>query len=446
MSRHLSLIEVIALAGLACDVACSKGPTAQADPPASAAAGSPPPATPRRGDDVTIRPFHVHFSDDAIADLQRRLDRTRWPDRETVTDATQGIRLTQMQELAGYWRSTYDWRKAEAKLNALPQFVTTIDGVDIHFIHVKSPNPNALPLLMTHGWPGSIFELLKVIGPLTDPTKFGGRAEDSFDVVIPSLPGFGLSGHPTDKGWDSDRIARSWVVLMMRLGYDHYVAQGGDVGAVVTEAMGRLAPRGLLAIQTDLPATVPPEVATALAAGGPAPSGLSADERAAFDALLAFGKMESAYAAMMATKPETIGYSLSDSPVGLAAWMLGHPGFATWTYGRDPKQSPTRDEVLDDITLYWMTDSAASSARVYWANAGHSPVVAAAQKTDEIKVPVAITVFPGEIYRAPESWARRAYRNLSSFHVAAKGGHFAAWQEPQIFAEEMRAAFRPFRK
>jgi pimeloyl-ACP methyl ester carboxylesterase len=311
---------------------------------------------------------------------------------------------------------------------------------------VRSKNPNAMPLILTHGWPGSIFAFLSVIGPLTDPVAYGGKAEDSFDVVIPSLPGYGFSGRPTDKGWDSDRIGRAWGVLMKRLGYTRYVAQGGDVGAVVTEAMARQAPPGLAGIELDLPATVPSEVATALMNGGPAPTGLTPAERAAYDAIAAFSKKDSAYASMMATKPQTIGYALNDSPVGLAAWILGHPGFARWSFGRNANEQPSKDDVLDDITLYWLTQTATSSARVYWDNAGHGPLVAAAQKTDTIAMPVAISVFPNEIYRAPETWARRAYKNLVYFHQAPKGGHFAAWEEPQVFAEEMRAAFRPMRQ
>jgi pimeloyl-ACP methyl ester carboxylesterase len=389
-----------------------------------------------------IRPFKVHISDDALADLHRRLDQTRWPDRETVSDRSQGVPLAMMQELASYWRSGYDWRRAEAQLNALPQFTTTIDGVEIHFIHVRSKVPNAMPLIITHGWPGSVIEQLKVIGPLTDPVKYGGRPEDAFDVVIPSLPGYGFSGKPQDKGWDPEHVARAWAELMKRLGYSRYVAQGGDYGAVVTTAMARQAPQGLLGVHISLPATVPPEIGQALATGTP-PPGLSDKERAAFEQLVAFNKTSSAYSAMMTTRPQTIGYSLADSPVGLAAWMLGHPGFSEWT--PDAANSPTRDDVLNDITLYWLTNTGASAARSYWENMGRSPVSAAAQQTDKIKVPVAVTAFPGEIYRAPESWTRRAYKTLIYFHEAPHGGHFAAWQAPQVFAEEMRAAFRSLR-
>jgi len=393
-----------------------------------------------------IRPFRANVPEEDVAELRRRVAATRWPARETVEDQSQGIQLGKLKPLLQYWGTGYDWRKAEARLNALPQFITAIDGVDIHFIHVRSRHPNALPVIITHGWPGSVFEILKVIGPLTDPTAHGDRAEDAFDVVIPSMPGYGFSGQPVDTGWGPDRIARTWAELMKRLGYDSYVAQGGDWGSPVSSAMARLKPAGLLGIHINLPAVVPPEIAAALAAGGPAPADLSDKERATFDALAAFNKMgERSYAVMMGTRPQTIGYALTDSPAGLAAWMLGHPGFNHWTYdSSDPEKSP--DEVLDDITLYWLTNSAASSARLYWEQAGRSPVLAAAEKTAEISLPVAITVFPGEIYRAPESWARRAYRNLAYFHEVDKGGHFASWEQPELFSAELRAAFRPLRR
>ena len=394
-----------------------------------------------------IRPFRVNIPEAALVDLRRRIAATRWPDRETVTDQSQGAQLSKLQALVRYWGTAYDWRKVEARLNALPQFVTNIDGLDIHFIHVRSKNPNALPLIMTHGWPGSIFELLKTIGPLTDPTNYGGRAEDSFNVVIPSVPGYGFSGKPTGTGWDPDRIARTWAELMKRLGYTRYVAQGGDWGAPISSAMARQAPAGLLGIHINLPSTVPPEVAAVLAIGGPAPTGLSEKERAAFESLITSAKKgNSAYNVMMTARPQAIGYGLTDSPAGLAAWMLVHPGFTQWTYGSDSKKSPTKDEVLDNFTLYWLTNSATSSARLYWENGGRGIVVAAAQKTAEISLPVAITVFPEEVYRAPETWARRAYRNLVYFHEVDKGGHFAAWEQPQLFSEEIRAAFRSLRR
>jgi pimeloyl-ACP methyl ester carboxylesterase len=350
-----------------------------------------------------IRPFKVKIPKKELVELRRRIAATRWPDKETVDDQSQGIQLAKIRPLVQYWGTSYDWRKAEAKLNALPQFVTNIDGVDINFIHVRSKHPNALPLIITHGWPGSVFEELKIIGPLTDPTAYGGRAEDAFDVVIPSMPGYGFSGKPTGTGWDADHIARVWAELMKRLGYKRYVAQGGDWGSPVFSAMARLAPPGLLGIHINLPATVPPEIEKALNDGAPAPAGLSEKERVAFESLSAAAKKENrSYAVMMGTRPQTIGYGLTDSPAGLAAWMLGHPGFYGWTYtASDPEKSP--DEVLDDITLYWLTNSAVSSARLYWEYGGRSVVVAATEKTAEISLPVAITVFPGESYQAPET-------------------------------------------
>ena len=393
-----------------------------------------------------IRPFRVDVPETALVDLRRRIAATRWPDKETVADQSQGAQLARLQELVRYWGSGYDWRKAEAKLNALPQFITNIDGVDVHFIHVRSRHKNGLPVIVTHGWPGSVIEQLKIISPPTDPTAHGGRAEDAFDVVIPSLPGYGFSGKPTGTGWDPDRIARAWADLMKRLGYTRYVAQGGDWGSPISGEMARQAAAGLLGIHINLPATVPPEVGAALAVGGPAPAGLSEQERAVFDALLAYGKKgSSAYFAMMTARPQTIGYGVTDSPAFLAAWILVHPGFAQWTYGADPQKSPTKDEVLDDITLYWLTNSGTSSGRLYWENMGKSALGSAAWKTGEISLPVAITVFPEDVYRPPESWARRAYRNLIYFHEVDKGGHFAAWEQPELFAAELRAAFKPLR-
>jgi len=394
-----------------------------------------------------VRPFRVNFPQKALDDLHRRIAATRWPDRETVPDRSQGAQLAPLQSLVRYWGTQYDWRKAEAKLNALPQFMTTIEGLDIHFIHVRSRHKNALPVIITHGWPGSVFELLKIIDPLTNPTAFGGREEDAFDVVIPSVPGYGFSSKPTATGWDPDHIARAWAELMKRLGYTHYVAQGGDWGAPISSEMARQASTGLLGIHLNLPATVPPEVTSALASGGPAPAGLSEKEREVFESLMTYVKKgSSAYFAMMTARPQAAGYGLTDSPAGLAAWILVHPGFARWTYGDDPKESPTKDDVLDDITLYWLTNTATSSARLYWENGGRSAISAAAWKTAEISLPVAITVFPNDVYRAPETWARRAYRNLIYFHEVDKGGHFAAWEQPQLFSEEVRAGFRPLRK
>src|SRR5262245_28924667 len=386
----------------------------------------------------TIRPFHISVPDEQLADLRRRIAATRWPDQETVSDRSQGVQLAKFQDVVRYWGTDYDWRKAEAKLNALPQFMTEIDGLDIHFIHVRSKHPNALPVIITHGWPGSVIEQLKVVGPLTDPTAHGGRVEDAFDVVIPSMPGYGFSGKPKGTGWNPDRIARAWAELMKRLGYTRYVAQGGDWGSPVSSALARQAPTGLLGIHINLPATLPPEVAAVLAAGGPAPAGLSEKERAAFDALDTFYKKYRAYGIMMGTRPQMIGYALTDSPAGLAAWMYDYNN-------GEPERLLGRDEFLDNVTLYWVTNTAVSAARLYWENGGRGLVAAPAQKTDEIALPVAITVFPEELYRAPETWARRAYRNLIYFNEVKKGGHFAAWEEPALFATEMRAAFKSLR-
>jgi len=397
--------------------------------PAAARAGA-------EGD--AIRPFRIDVPEEQLVDLRQRVLATRWPDKETVGDRSQGTQLANLQELVRYWGSGYDWRKAEARLNALPQFMTTIEGLDIHFIHVRSRHPNALPVIITHGWPGSVFEQLKVIEPLTDPTAHGGRAEEAFDVVIPSIPGYGFSGKPTGTGWDPDHIARAWAELMKRIGYTRYVAQGGDWGAPISSAMARQAPAGLLGIHVNLPATIPPDVAAVLAAGGPVPAGLSEKERAAFDSLDAFYKKNRAYSVMMNTRPQMIGYALTDSPAGLAAFMYDYNN-------GEPERLLTRDEMLDDITLYWLTNTAASSARLYWENRGNI-LSAVAQKTAEISLPVAITVFPEEIYRAPETWARHAYRNLIYFHEVDKGGHFAAWEQPDLFSAELRAAFRSLRQ
>jgi pimeloyl-ACP methyl ester carboxylesterase len=394
---------------------------------------------PATNEDPSIRPFQVHISNAALTDLRKRVRATRWPDQETVSERSQGVQLKKLQELVEYWGKDYDWRKAEAKLNALPQFLTTIDGLDIHFIHVRSKEPNALPIIITHGWPGSIMEQLKIIAPLTDPTAFGGKPADAFDVVIPSMPGYGFSGKPTGTGWNPDRIARAWAVLMKRLNYTRYVAQGGDWGSPISSAMARQGAAGLLGIHINLPATIPPDVAAILASGGPAPVELSEKEATAFHSLSTFNKKYRAYAAIMGTRPQTIGYALTDSPVGLAAWMYDYNN-------GEPERLLTKEEMLDNITLYWLTNSAASAARLYWETNGQSVLLAAAQKTTEITLPVAITVFPEEVYQAPETWARRAYRNLIYFHEAKKGGHFAAWEQPQLFAEEIRAAFQSLRQ
>jgi len=395
--------------------------------------------------DEAIRPFKVHIPNAELEDLRKRLLATRWPDKETVADQSQGVQLEKIQELVHYWATKYNWRKGEARLNAFPQFITNIDGLDIHFIHVKSRHPNAMPLIITHGWPGSVFEQIKLIGPLTDPTRYGGKAEDAFDVVIPSLPGFGFSGRPTEAGWGLERIARAWDVLMKRLGYTHYVAQGGDWGAGVVEAMGRQAPAGLRGIHTNFPAAATNDVGAALH-GGPVPGDFTEQERAAVEDLKSYlhdGGL--AYLVMMGARPQAVGYGLTDSPAGLAGWLLVHGGFAKWTYGKDPKQSPTIDDVLDDFTLYWLTNTAASSARIYWENRGMELTGSASQKTEEISVPVAITVFPDEVFRAQEKWARRAFHNLVYFHEADRGGHFAMWEYPELFSGELRAAFKSLR-
>jgi pimeloyl-ACP methyl ester carboxylesterase len=399
-----------------------------------------------------IRPFRINIPEEALVDLRRRINTTKWPDRETVGDESQGVQLAMMQELARYWATGHDWRKVEAKLNALPQFITEIDGLDIHFIHVRSKHENALPLIVTHGWPGSIIEQLKIIDPLTNPTAYGASASDAFHLVIPSIPGYGFSARPTTTGWGPDRVARAWVVLMKRLGYAQFVAQGGDVGALISTAMAKQAPPELLGIHTNFPGTIPPDIGKALQAGDPPPSGLSPDERDAYEQVKDFRAKHFAYASMMATRPQTL-YGLADSPVGLAAWILDHgDGYdqpaATITsavLGRTVKGysagDVTRDDVLDDITLYWLTNTAVSAARFYWENEGMSALNAV-----NIAVPAAVSVFPGELYRAPRSWTERAYHKLIYFNNVEKGGHFAAWEQPRLFSEEVRAGFRPLRK
>jgi len=388
-----------------------------------------------------VRPFQVSFPDEALADLRRRIAATKWPTKELVTDATQGVQLSTMHKLAQYWQTDHDWRKVEARLNAVPMFVTQIDGLDIHFIHVRSKHPNALPIIITHGWPGSVIEQLKVVGPLADPTAHGGAPEEAFDVVIPSLPGHGFSAKPTATGWDPQRIARAWTTLMRRLGYTKFVAQGGDWGDAVSEQMALQAPPELLAIHTNMPATVPEDIAKILAAGGPAPTGLSPDEKNAFDQLDFFYKHGLGYAQEMANRPQTL-YALEDSPVGLAAWMLDHDARSYALISRvfdGHLEGLTRDDILDNITLYWLTGTAVSSARLYWENklAFFAP--------KHIKIPVAVSVFPDEIYAAPRSWAEKAFPRLIHFNRLPKGGHFAAWEQPELFSVELRAAFRSFR-
>ncbi|MBY3383868.1 epoxide hydrolase [Rhizobium laguerreae] len=385
-----------------------------------------------------IRPFRCAIAQKEVDELRRRIRATRWPGKETVPDRSQGAQLLKLKPLVDYWGTEYDWRRGEKKLNAHAQFMTKIDGLDIHFIHVKSKHENALPLIMTHGWPGSVLELVKTIGPLTDPTAHGGTVEDAFHVVIPSMPGYGFSEVPTETGWGPDRIGRAWHVLMKRLGYNRYVSQGGDWGAVVSDKMAAQAPEGLLGIHTNMPATVPPDIAKALANGEPAPAGLTADEKAAYEQMNALYTKGAGYALMMVTRPQTLGYALTDSPVGLAAWY--YDKFADWTYsGGDPEKSLTKDEMLDDISLYWFTGTATSGARLYWENNANN------FNAVDIKIPAAITVFPGEIYQAPRSWAEKAYHNLIYYNKVDKGGHFAAWEQPSLFSSELRAAFRTLR-
>ena len=395
--------------------------------------------------DAAVRPFRARVPDEDVADLRRRLVATRWQDKETVADRSQGAQLASLQSLVRYWATEYDWRKGEAKLNAFPQFMTRIDGVDIHFIHVRSRHPNALPLIVAHGWPGSVFEQLKLIGPLTDPTNYGGQAEDAFDVVIPSLPGFGFSSRPTEAGWSLERTGRAFDVLMKRLGYKRYVAQGGDWGAGIVEAMGRQA-SGLLGIHTNLPAVVTAEVGAALTGDKAALAALSEKERVAiqdFGTYLQKGGL--AYLTMMGAQPQAVGYGLTDSPAGLAGFMLVHSGFTKWTFGEDAGQSPTRDDVLDNFSLYWLTNTATSAARIYWENRNLNLIGAADQKTHEIKVPVAITSFPGEVIRPQEAWARKAFPTLTYFNEVDQGGHFAMWEYPELFATELRSAFKSLR-
>jgi pimeloyl-ACP methyl ester carboxylesterase len=392
--------------------------------------------------ETEIRPFRVDMPDEAIADLRRRIAAVRWPGRELVADRSQGVQLATIQELARYWATEYDWRRCEAKLNALPQFTTQIDGVDIHFIHIKSQRADALPLIITHGWPGSVIELLEAAGPLTDPTAHGGRAEDAFDLVLPSLPGYGFASQPAEVGWDPGRIARAWAVLMDRLGYTRYVAQGGDQGAAVTDAMGRQAPDGLAGIHLNF-------LRDALAGSGYSSADPSAEERAALDAVAAFKTGGFGYFLEQATRPQTIGYALLDSPVALAAWMLDHDTDSYYKISRafvdgKPSGGLTRDHILDNITVYWLTGTGASAARSYWEG-GRAQAIAAGQARPEVKLPVGFTTFPDEIFRAPRSWVEKAYPNVTYFHEADRGGHFAAWEEPELFATEIRAAFRSLR-
>jgi len=394
--------------------------------------------------DSSIRPFKISIPQAKLDGLKRRIAEARFPDQETVKDESQGIQLAQLQALVAYWGKGYDWRKIEKKLNALPQFVTNIDGLDIQFIHVRSKESNALPIILTHGWPGSPLEFLEAIGPLTDPVKYGGKAEDAFDVIIPAIPGYGFSEIPKEQGWNPERVARAWDVLVKRLGYTKYVSEGGDHGSVISDALARQAPTGLLGIHLTMPATIPDELVRPINAGDPAPTGLSADETKAYHALRTFFGRNAAYGGMMVTRPQTTGYLLSDSPSALAAFL--YEKIAEWSESDlQPEKVIGRDAILDDITLYWLTNTGASSSRFYWEN-NNNNFSSKHQKTQEINVPVAISVFPHEIYQAPESWSRAAYPSLYYYHKAAKGGHFAAWEQPQVFTEELRAAFKTIRK
>jgi pimeloyl-ACP methyl ester carboxylesterase len=400
--------------------------------------------------DGTIRPFRVDVADAELDDLRRRINATKWPEQETVNDESQGVRLGTIQELARYWGKDYDWRKCEAKLNALPQFITEIDGLDIHFIHVRSKHEDALPVIVTHGWPGSIIEQLKIIDPLTNPTAHGGSASDAFHVVIPSMPGYGFSGKPTTTGWDPAHIARAWVELMKRLGYKKFVAQGGDWGAVVTDLMAKQEPPELLAIHSNMPGVVPPEVSKAIQSGGPPPKGMSGEEQTTFGKLKHFFTTGVSYALEMGTRPQTL-YGIADSPVGLAAWLIDHgdgdaqPAAAITAAARKPTgngNAPTeltRDDVLDNITFYWLTNTGVSSSRLYWEN--KFPFF----DVKDVSIPVAVTVFPGEFYQTPKSWAEKAYPKLIHYNRVDKGGHFAAWEQPEILASELRTAFKSLR-
>jgi pimeloyl-ACP methyl ester carboxylesterase len=394
-----------------------------------------------------IRPFHISFPEETLVDLRRRIAATRWPERETVTDPSQGVQLATVQKLARYWQTDYDWRKIEAKLNALPQFITEIDGLDIHFIHVRSKHDNALPMIVTHGWPGSIIEQMKIIDPLTNPTAHGASASEAFHLVVPSLPGYGFSGKPTAPGWNPVSIARAWATLMQRLGYTRYVAQGGDWGNAVSEVMALQQPPGLLGIHTNMAATVPADVSKALSVGGPPPAGLSADEKHAWDQLDDFYKHGLGYAQEMSNRPQTL-YGIADSPVGLAAWMLDHDIRSYGMISRvfdEKTEGLTRDDVLDNVTLYWLTNTAISSARLYWDTTQIS-TGGGFFDVRGVTIPVAVSAFPDEIYAAPRSWAERAYPKLIYYNKLDKGGHFAAWEQPELFTAEMRAAFKSLRQ
>ncbi|WP_313090522.1 epoxide hydrolase family protein [Chryseobacterium flavum] len=393
--------------------------------------------------DTAIRPFRINIPQSKLDELKRRISGTRFPDKETVNDESQGLQLAQLKELINYWENGYDWRKVENKLNALPQFITRIDGLDIQFIHVRSKEKGALPIILTHGWPGSPLEFIDTIGPLTDPVKYGGKAEDAFDVIIPAIPGYGFSEIPKEQGWNPDRVARAWDTLVKRLGYTKYVSQGGDHGSVISDALARQAPSGLLGIHLTMPATIPAELVKPINAGDPAPAGLSESETKAYNSMSTFFGRNAAYGGMMVTRPQTTGYLLSDSPGALAAFL--YEKIAEWSESDlKPEKVISRDAILDDITLYWLTNTGASSSRFYWEN-NNNNFSSEHQKTKDIKVPVAITVFPHEIYQAPESWSKAAYPSLYYYHIATKGGHFAAWEQPEVFVQEMRNAFKTLR-
>lgn len=441
------LIVIVAMVVLALSSASARrvGPAVLAATAAGVASATAAAAAEKNS--TAIQPFRVHFADERLAELRRRILATQWPEKETVSDSSQGVPLATMKELARHWATDYDMRRVEATLNAFPQFITNIDGLDIHFIHVRSKHPNALPLLISHGWPGSVLEQVKLIERLTDPTAHGGKAEDAFDVVIPSMPGYGFSGKPTGTGWGPERMARAWAELMTRLGYTRYVAQGGDWGAFVVDYMGVQAPAGLLGIHTNMPGTVPAEIDKAAFAGAPMPSGLSAEEQRAYEGLAFTYKTLPLYL-LMASRPQTL-YGLADSPVGLAAYLLDHgdrggqPAAAVVAALQRTSSDAgelTRDEILDNITLYWLTNTGVSASRLYWEYKGgfFNP--------KGVKIAAAVTVFPGEQYQAPRSWTERAYPHLIYYHEVEKGGHFAAWEQPQIFSEELRAAFRSLRQ
>jgi pimeloyl-ACP methyl ester carboxylesterase len=445
-SDHVRNIVIVHAAQLSCYAAAgalsllSEHPAAAGDAPTSEPSNQ---GDSRMGtiEDNAIRPFHINIPEEELVDLRRRIAATRWPEQETVTDQSQGVQLATMQKLADYWTKDYDWRKVEARLNALPQFVTNIDGLDIHFIHVRSKHPDALPLIVTHGWPGSIIEQLKIIDPLTNPTAHGGSVSDAFHLVIPSMPGYGFSGKPTTTGWGPDRMARAWVVLMKRLGYTRFVAQGGDWGALITDLMGVHAAPELLGIHTNMPGAVPPDIDKAAFVGAPPPAGLSDDERHAYDRLAFFYTQDLAYAQEMGTRPQTL-YGIADSPVGLAAWILDHDVLSYELIARafdGKREGLTRDDVLDNITLFWLTNTAISAARLYWENKFSFFDV------KNVSIPVAVSAFPDELYPAPRSWAERAYPNLIHYNKLDKGGHFAAWEQPELLSTELREAFRPLR-